>query len=78
MPTAGGEMAEQCYRVSRDDGEELGVFDREDEAKQVAEYDASTRGYGIKWLSYFGGFHGKPTTNGRNVFGYRIAAAPCE
>jgi hypothetical protein len=67
MPTAGGEMAEQCYRVSRDDGEELGVFDREDEAKQVAEYDASTRG-----------FHGKPTTNGRNVFGYRIAAAPCE
>lgn len=71
-------MADRCYRITRDDGEELGMYARSDEAQLAAEYDAQTRGYGLRWLEYLGGAHGKPTTSGRDVFGYKLEDVPCE
>lgn len=70
-------MANICYRLTRDDGEELGVFGRRDEAQRVAEYDARSRGYELRWAAYLGGMHGKPTTSGQNVFKYAIKDVEC-
>lgn len=71
-------MADTCYKITRTDGEEIGIFDRRDEAQRSAEYDAQVRGYRLKWVPYFGGAHGKPTTSGRDVFGYKLEDVPCE
>ncbi len=71
-------MADGCYKITRSDGEELGIFNRRDEAQHRAEYDAETRGYGLKWLTYQGGACGKPTTSGRDVLGYRLENVACE
>jgi hypothetical protein len=70
-------MANKCYQLTREDGEELGVFDRRDEAQRVAEYDARSRGYDLRWTSVLGGAHGKPTTSGRDVFKYEIKDVEC-
>lgn len=72
-------MADMCYKITRDDGEELGIYDRRDEAERVAEYDAQARGYSLKkWDFYYGGAHATPTTSGRDVFGYKREDVPCE
>lgn len=72
-------MADTRYKITRDDGEELGIYDRRDEAERVAEYDAQARGYRLKkWLSYQGGAQAMPTTSGRDVFGYKREDVPCE
>jgi hypothetical protein len=71
-------MTEKCYKITRADGEELGTFDRRDEAERTAEYDAQSRGYGIRWAKFFDGAQGMPTTSGRNVFGYELKEVSCE
>jgi hypothetical protein len=66
-------MRHKQFKLTREDGEELGVFDRKDEAERTAEYDARSRGYGLRWTSVFGGKRlGKPTTTGRDALGYTI------
>lgn len=67
-------MSDRGYRLTRADGEELGTFDRRDEAERTAEYEARSHGYGLRWTEFLGGAHGKPTTSGREVFGYTIRA----
>ena len=71
-------MSEKCYKLTRSDGEELGVFDRLDEAERTAEYEARSRGYGLEWIQYFGGAHGRATTSGRDVFNYKIEDVDCD
>jgi hypothetical protein len=69
-------MRDKQFKLTREDGEELGVFDRQDEAERTADYDARSRGYGLRWTSVFGGKRfGKPTTTGRDVLGYTIRIA---
>lgn len=70
-------MANKCYQLTREDGEELGVFDRRDGAQHVAEYDAKSQGYDLRWLSTFEGTHGMSTTSGRDVFKYEIKDVEC-
>ena len=69
-------MNEKCYRVTREDGEDLGTFDRRDEAERIAEYDAQDRGYTLLWMKTFGRTLGKPSTSGRGVLGYTIEDVP--
>lgn len=71
-------MSDKCYRLMREGREELGTFDRRDEVERIAEYDARSRGYGLRWLSSFGRAHGKPTSGGRDVFSYTIEDVLCE
>ncbi len=71
-------MADQCFKLTSTDGRELGVFDRYDEAEKIAEYEAASRGYGLRWTKFFGGAHGLPTTRGRDVFGYTIEDVTCD
>jgi hypothetical protein len=70
-------MSENCYEPTRDDGEELGTFDREDEAQTTAEYDARERGYTLSWTKYFGGMHGIPSIRGRGIVGSTIKEVDC-
>ena len=71
-------MDEKCFKVTREDGVELGVFDRRDEAERRAEYEAASRGYGLSWTQHYSGAHGMPTTSGRGVFGYKIDDVECD
>ena len=68
----------KCYKLKREDGEDLGTFDRRDEAQRFAEDAAREDGYSLRWTSTFGSTHGMPSTSGRGVYAYTITDADCE
>ena len=71
-------VGDNCYKVVRDDGKELGTFDRSDEAQRVAQDDAATRNYSLRWTTWQGGRAGIPSTSGRGVHRYTITDVPCQ
>lgn len=61
------------YNATRSDGEDLGTYDRLDDAQAACEEDAAEGDYFITWFPMLGGTHqGKASTSGEGVFNYTI------
>jgi hypothetical protein len=63
----------KTWKVTRDDGVDLGEYDRDDHAEQAAEDDASENGHTLRpWSRSFGSSDTRTEARGAGAHSYTI------